>query len=693
MNFEPDNILTPQQGNNADARTVSVRVMNDRTPTPAQLADLRRMFEEHRKALATALGGFLVKDNVFSDGTRARIVSNSGLHTIQLWPAGGRTLLELVEDFWGIPANYTQINGPLVPPSGYWRVREEDREMPPELKQKRYYGLADDPTHPGHVTWSSPHFLADKEEVVLAWRGPRDRYAATTGWSTSTGGSQVAHNNAGQSIGDDVFKDSSYLWINGRKVATPVVKIIAAALHRPDPSGDPDGFVLRVCTDNVSGDGTTRKVGVKDLVPTGETAPVTLSALLTATSYTVLNSYTATNNGLAAGQWELMQRPHFDKDGARLACTIRQVTGGMTSAVSLNATTFAILQQFDFTETHVRVGSQSWTDTGSGSNPRTITFDRTQTDEATILLPLAADFLGADFVYAYLEQHTTNGYIAEEERVRTDPGGGDPIVVTHSHSYTHPRLRELKVKHSLHGNLLVDTQDRTYATTYSSPPAAGSFPATSYPTYNRVSFVANLARDVFAVGYSVSNGVVETAGTGTPYFLSGWIYLASTRQTTFRPMTYDLWMAGVKRVSNTSGSFTNDAPFSNTATAIDGQISYNIIDNEYLGGSLSTPPNGTTVSPAVCYDVNRMSRAIITPPEWAHIACNAERSVAYMGVYNRVATGTTPSHINYGLEACCFLPPGEAFTLAAVPAYAAANPRPTISAPVFPGVTRKELVQ
>jgi hypothetical protein len=112
MNFEPDNILTPDQGNNGNARSVSVRVMNDREPTPAQLAELRHIFEEHRKALSRSLAGFLVKDSQFADGTRSRIVSNSGQHTIQIWPAGGeQTESDEPIRLLSIPADQTATYG------------------------------------------------------------------------------------------------------------------------------------------------------------------------------------------------------------------------------------------------------------------------------------------------------------------------------------------------------------------------------------------------------------------------------------------------------------------------------------------------------------------------------------------------------------------------------------------------------
>lgn len=87
MNFEIDNILQPMGGNNADARVSSLRVMNDLTPTPQQLAELQREFNLHRMALRTGIVGHLTKNGKLSDGSPFRIVSNSGMHQLMIWPA------------------------------------------------------------------------------------------------------------------------------------------------------------------------------------------------------------------------------------------------------------------------------------------------------------------------------------------------------------------------------------------------------------------------------------------------------------------------------------------------------------------------------------------------------------------------------------------------------------------------------
>lgn len=689
--------LAAELGNNADAMTAQLRVMNDRTPTQQQLEEVGHLWELHRKALDVSLAGFQVRHASLSDDSQVRIVSNSGMHVVQLWPAGGSILVELVEEFWGIPANSVQISGGLSPPSGTWRVAIDNTTMPPALKQKRDYALAADPTHPGHVTWSSPDFLADKQQVVLTWRGPRDRYAASTGWSTAAGGASVAHNETGESIGTEVFKDSAYLWINGRKVLTPVTRVLAASIHCPDPIGAPGDSVLRIATDNVSGDGTTRKLGVKDLVPTGATGAVSLGALLTASSYVVLNTYTATlnDNTATVGHWQLQQRPHFDYNGNRLACTIKFGSSNMTSMVSLNAESFAILEQYDCTSTLVRVGSRSIADTGVGSNPRTITIDETDTRTTTEIYPLACDFLGANFVRAWVEAVNTAGYIAHETSTTTSG------VLVRTDTTQFPKTFGVTVKHSVYGDLLADSQNRDYTATFnypgSHPTGTASYPGLSVPSYARPSFIGNLARDAFAVGYRVANGTVSAAATTERQNngLDNFIYALTTRTFTQRGMTFSVWLAGVERLAGTTGSFVNDADVAGTTTTgILEQVSNNLLDSYSTGSLGGVPPSGTTVTPVTAYRTDGGSAGLTRTPTWAHIACNARLTVAYFGLYHSfAAAGAAIPAIKFGLEQAWFRPPTGVYTSAAVPAYAPANPRPTISAPVFPGVTRKELAQ
>lgn len=118
MNFDLDTILQPFGGNNANARVVSLRVMNDRAPTPKQLAELQHRFALHKLNVRTSVAGFLTRDGVMSDGSRFRFVSNSGMHQLMIWPVSPEPV-DLAKLPWGvlsIPADTTHQFGWTSPP-------------------------------------------------------------------------------------------------------------------------------------------------------------------------------------------------------------------------------------------------------------------------------------------------------------------------------------------------------------------------------------------------------------------------------------------------------------------------------------------------------------------------------------------------------------------------------------------------
>ena len=178
MNFEPSLILQPSDGNNADSKTVSVRVMNDRQMTPRQRAELGSIFQRHMLNVRTAVGGYLTRDTKLVDGSPVRIVSNSGMHMVMVWPVGGGVKTKLEDLFFAIPTSYAAVLRSAWNPkySGVWKFR--GKTAPPEdLAKKRL--ITDDVNikqHPGNLTWFSNSVKFEGKPVVLSWYGRGTRY-------------------------------------------------------------------------------------------------------------------------------------------------------------------------------------------------------------------------------------------------------------------------------------------------------------------------------------------------------------------------------------------------------------------------------------------------------------------------------------------------------------------------------------
>ena len=687
MNYDPDIILGPQHGNNARVQSLSVVVMNKREPTRAQLDDLAQLFEVHRTAVRNSLAGLVCSHGELADGSLYEIDTNSGMTSIALWPAGGDTLVELVDEFWGIPTNTASTSGTETPPSGRWRVTDEP-QMPPALSQQRY--LTTTPNHPGHNTWSSPDFKADKEQIVLSWRGPRNRYATTTGWSGST---IVAHELAGTDIGNQVFRDSSYLWLNGRRVLLPVNKIIAAALHCPDPTGAPGMVVLRVATDALNS-ASVRKLGTLDLVPEGATQAVSLTSLMTAETFAVLTTHSFPDEGPDPTQWRLVQRPHFDKNGERLATVIDFDQAGSSvgpndsRAVALDAETGAFLEEHVQQLVSVDSGTDEVSDTGAGVNPRTISAQRDRTFDVTSTTYMAVDFLDNELVWIVKQQREVLTTSSTETEATNDSG----VIVTDDSEYTVSQEMTVYVDHSVHGRLV--TRSYTYGYTgtlaYSGGTTTGSNSAYTIGPTSAIGIVGDLSRDTFAIGRSVNDSrVVSAYSTSSPsgFFSSNGYdaFIKAPYQDSSEPLVFDIWMAGQLRASATQGSFAAEAA---TAGAL--QTNHFVTVALVSEGLISKYKDVGAPTPS--WNITTTTPASHTPPNWRqHCAVNSRRSVAYLGAYQQTVSILGAPLNRSGLEAACFLDE-DGFTLAEVPPYAHSN-YPTISAPVFPGVKRKQVAQ
>lgn len=153
-------------GNHGNARAISLHTMNGREPTPAQLAEVERIFLDHMATGRLSLAGYRVHDADMTDGSLVSIVSNSGQHDVLLWPAGGQAPIryQLHPAFWlnmgGAGATHpTPVN------SATWRGMPYDSAEPPTLKQDHRI------KHPGNRTWFDCRADSPAKGLVLSWWG------------------------------------------------------------------------------------------------------------------------------------------------------------------------------------------------------------------------------------------------------------------------------------------------------------------------------------------------------------------------------------------------------------------------------------------------------------------------------------------------------------------------------------------
>lgn len=177
MSFIPP--LGDPLGNNANTRTVSVQVMNEREPTRAQMNEAEFVFNEHVRLAALSLAGYQVEETTLSDGSLMRIVSNSGQHAVLLWPAGGGSTLPItIRGYLILPADKNFPEGwNLVgkPDSGRAYLPAPNGEFTSEPSVELHVKL-----QAGAVHWIGPN-----GEIISYDHGGQNRYA-TDRWSAIT---------------------------------------------------------------------------------------------------------------------------------------------------------------------------------------------------------------------------------------------------------------------------------------------------------------------------------------------------------------------------------------------------------------------------------------------------------------------------------------------------------------------------
>lgn len=109
-------LLLPNDRDGLDTRAVRLVVQGDVELSASQRAEVEHQFFRHKMGLRTALAQYVVQEGQLSDGTRLRMVSNSGLHTIMVWPTRTVNLRELAWGVFCIPADTTNQYG-WAPPA------------------------------------------------------------------------------------------------------------------------------------------------------------------------------------------------------------------------------------------------------------------------------------------------------------------------------------------------------------------------------------------------------------------------------------------------------------------------------------------------------------------------------------------------------------------------------------------------
>lgn len=606
----------------------------------AAIIDAWRLF---KMAAQTSAAMSLQADRRLLDGTRLRMESRPGHDRVLVQTVAPAVEQPYAEFFRAIPANETNVSGAGAKPSKGWKLPGHAAEMPATLKDVS--ALAD---HPGHVLWSNPLIKFGGRPITVTWRGPRDRYSLSTGWSGST---IVAHEEASFTIGGSIFKDSGYVWINDRRIDTGLVKVAAACICRPDPIGDPTGHVLRVCSDRV---GTSRGYKVVDLAPGG--APVSLKTLCEAKTLAVVNTYTATdfNASPSGSQWNILQRPHFNASGTQLATIIAKASG--TFGAIFDATTWAIDSTVDTPTSQSLVLTQlSATQWTSDS-----------TNHVSKIVAMDFDVDSPVYLHTYLNIDT-------HEDGSNGQGAGAGIHVTDAVD------REWGIVHSSLGTLFSSTQsttDEVIVDSAHNPPTSGSYTRGATPDAS-MQFIGDLARGTFAVGYTTAIGIETATGTTFTYNVSITGTNVATNHET--RLTFDVYLDNVLAASGTTGAFTNAAGATSLGDVFIDYPRYNSTPSSTSTSSSTTGGGGVSTA-------NSNNGTPGFGVQYKHCAVHPLRKAAYLGGLFYLG-GDTPARTStprFGLEIAAFDPPSGVVT-DNPPAYAGGT-YPTLSAPVFTGL-------
>ena len=537
----------------------------------------------------------------------------------------------------GIQASEAHYGGADVDkPSSSWVVAYA-KDMPEEPKPESVYA-----DHPGHITWSSPHFKIGSKPVELSWRGPDDRYSRITSWTSHTGGYislmiqgtsffiekiGAPKGSAGSIPGANCYIDTEFVWINGRRVDTTVEKVIAASLHRPNPDVS-DGVVLRVLSDSYPQNTGTRRFCTFDIIPSDASGPVPLSAIVAATSFKIHATWPATlfNPALSvSGSWYNEQRPHFDNRGERVATAIiKQGQGHLGHlhifAVSLDPVTWQILEEFSPNGQANDVQTSSVTVTGTQEQKITsVSFSINNTYIGNLYALYAVDFLDDDLICMYVEML--------ESISRTESGSGTSSSGTDTYSVSNTKT--VKVYHSKHGIVAERTHTATSSGSVGFYDVVGAISRTTDTEFiwSNTQLCADLSRDCFAVALPIANKKQINYSGPTEVMTGQQLGATASITTTESRMDYTVFIDGEHVASATNGDYTvapNPDVTGTTLVSDDYPTCMRLVQD----GSTSLPSYNQTNTIQF-----RSIRAWIEPGEACkNIAVRSDRKAAYFGV-------------------------------------------------------------
>lgn len=562
----------------------------------------------------------------------------------------------------GIQASETHYGGSDVveKPSSLWAVAY-GKDMPEEPKPVSVYS-----DHPGHITWSSPHFKIGSSRVELSWRGPDDRYSRITNWTKHTGGYiswmipgtpyfiekiGAPTGPSGSIPGANCYIDTKFVWINGRRVDTTVEKVIAAALHRPNPD-EPGGVVLRVLSDSYPQRTGTRRFCTFDLIPSDASGPVSLSAIVAATSFNFHATWPATLFHPAlpeAGTWYNEQRPHFDNRGERVATSIikqGEQTRYQVHAVSLDPVTWQILEEFSplGQNTDSRTSSAQVTGTKttilypSGFELVKITsvsFQISRTYNANYYVLYAVDFFNDDFVYVYHEMQSSGSEYESGSGSITSGG-----VYSGADTYSKSNTISLTVNHSIHGVIAQrsHTSTKTGGVGFDGENATISSTTDTEFIWDNTQLCADLSQNVYAIGVPLPNkyeinysGPAEIIDNRHSDELRATVNVTTTKS----QIEYSVFMGGAAVASGTNGNY--DMPpnpdVSETTFISDGYPTGMMM---VVNNNVSLPHSYNITSPTYLQSfgtINAINEAC------KNIAVRADGKAAYFGVNARDVGG------------------------------------------------------
>jgi hypothetical protein len=418
---------------------------------------------------------------------------------------------------------------------------------------------------------------------------------------------------------------------------------------------------------------------VYDLVTESGASSSTVKGIFEATAFFAKTSYVPT--GLFT-HWYMVQRPHFNSKGSKLATVISTddvvttysdhapTTGWGAVGAVFNPETWAILQRVNvpsrYYEGSTTTYGYEYVEDAYTKYTQSLGF-RYETTESAIL---AFDFCGDNVAYV------TYAYSNMRDRTIVGDKVHSWVAYSVTENSTESQTSEIGyvVSHSVIGELLTASRTVNFdATWYYYETAAGitrTWSSTKTPTYHtRVQVLGDLSKNIFAIGHgdTIDTATITTSDSAN-----------TTKVNYSQQLLYDVWVKGKKAANQVSGSFINPAVSSNTT--VTAPVEYRAGG----GGSFGTP--GTYTSETTTEAASSASSMTNTYAVEADGQCavNPRRTVAYISARNNApftvgATITVPVN---GFEAAIFKS-----RLGTVPHYAGGS-NPTISAPVFLGLKR-----